>query len=243
MRKLFKTIFRKLGLDINRCDPTKVWFDVADTPHGRRSAILKENSIDLVLDVGAHKGWYSADLRAFGYTGRIISFEPQLVPFQELEKRSCDDPLWKVSRNALGDIDDTVILHVSGSPESSSLLNILPAHTEALTNSKVIGEEEISVSRLDSIFDQYCNPSDRVFLKMDVQGFEKKSSQGLTYAWIGFWASRWKCPSNPCTTGRPFFMSFTMSFWTRGSSWSGRSRLSETRRAASCCSLMRIFIR
>jgi len=178
MRKLFKTIFRKLGLDLNRCDPTKMWLDVADTPHGRRAAILKENSIDLVLDVGAHKGWYSADLRAFGYTGRIISFEPQLAPFQELEKRSCDDPLWEVSRNALGDIDDTAILHVSGSPESSSLLDILPAHTDALTNSKVIGKEEISVSRLDSIFDQYCNPSDRVFLKMDVQGFEKKILAG-----------------------------------------------------------------
>ena len=178
MRTLFKSIFQKLGLDLNRHDSTKVRIDVAETPHGKRAAILKENSIDLVLDVGAHKGWYSADLRAFGYTGRIISFEPQLTPFQELEERSRNDPLWEVSRKALGDVDEPATLHVSGSPESSSLLDILPAHTDALPDSRVIGKEEISVSRLDTVFEQYCNPDNRVFLKMDVQGFEKKILAG-----------------------------------------------------------------
>lgn len=178
MRALFKNSLRSLGLELVRHDPTKVRIDIAETPHAKRAEFLKKSGISLVFDVGAHKGWYSADLRTFGYDGKIVSYEPQALPYKELEARSASDPKWEVIKAALGDKEGTTTLHVSEAPESSSLLDILPTHTDALPESKVIGSEEIPIHTLDNVFGNFANQDDKVFLKLDVQGFEKNVLAG-----------------------------------------------------------------
>ncbi len=40
------------------------------------NSFLKNNSIGLVLDIGANSGQYPLSLRRFGYKNKIISFEP-----------------------------------------------------------------------------------------------------------------------------------------------------------------------
>lgn len=180
MRSIIKALLTTLGLDLVRQDPTKVWVDKVDTPHGRRASFMQSLGIDVALDVGAHKGWYAADLRAFGYGGKIVSFEPQTVPYKELEARATRDPRWTTVQCALGDEDTTTTLHISQEKESSSLLDILPRHVEALPGSEVVGSEEIKVARLDGVLPKYAGSGDKVFLKMDVQGFEKQVLAGAS---------------------------------------------------------------
>ena len=61
---------------------------------------------------------------------------------------------------------------------SSSLLNMLPRHVEAAPDSTVAGQEEISVKQIDSIIDNYLGDKEQVFVKMDVQGFERQIIDG-----------------------------------------------------------------
>ena len=61
----------------------------------RRIKIMRGNNINLVIDVGAHRGTYGNELRNDGYRGRIVSFEPLAGPFNELRKKVEKDSLWE----------------------------------------------------------------------------------------------------------------------------------------------------
>ena len=85
--------------------------------------LLRELEVNVVLDVGANLGQYAQSLRANGYTGRIVSFEPVPHIAEELEKSAAEDPDWQVLRYALGERDETAEIHVAvGQGRLSSLL-------------------------------------------------------------------------------------------------------------------------
>ena len=178
MKNLLKSILSYFGYNLIQKNPSKVWVNKVETPHGRRANFLQHLGIQVVVDVGAHTGWYASDLRAFGYQGKIVSFEPQTVPFKELEERSYNDPDWICVKSALGDSNSIATLNISEEKESSSLLRILPRHVDALPNSGVVGSEQIQIVELDSVIAKYANPKEKVFLKLDVQGFEEKVLKG-----------------------------------------------------------------
>jgi hypothetical protein len=79
---------------------------------------------------------------------------------------------------ALGDVDETRSIHVAGNSQSSSFLEMLPQHLAAAPKSAYVGTEAVTVRRLDGLFDQYCAPRERVFLKIDTQGFEAAVLRG-----------------------------------------------------------------
>jgi len=65
--------------------------------------ILEYLEIDCVLDVGANAGQYGNMLRKqVGYSGRIISFEPNPKAFDQLRKAAAGDDLWHLEKIALG---------------------------------------------------------------------------------------------------------------------------------------------
>jgi FkbM family methyltransferase len=142
--------------------------------------LLERNRIDLVFDVGANVGQYAASLREGGYRGRIVSFEPLTSAFSQLKMNAKADPLWEVVNSGMGDRDERATINIAGNSQSSSLLDMLPAHVKSAPVSAYVGKEEITVSRLDSVFSKYRRPGDRTFLKLDAQGYERKILDGAS---------------------------------------------------------------
>ncbi len=143
--------------------------------------LLRELEVNIVLDVGANLGQYAQSLRANGYRGRIVSFEPVPHIAEVLERRAARDPDWQVLRYALGDCDEKAEIHVGvGQGRLSSLL---PATEFGRSwNPRIDAGRTvlIEVRRLDGLFDEVvagvANP--RVFLKLDTQGFDLKAFAG-----------------------------------------------------------------
>jgi len=139
------------------------------------AAVLKDHRIDLVLDVGANVGQTGQILREIGYRGRIVSFEPLPSAHEKLEERARDDSKWTVApRTAIGDEPGTAIIHESEASDVSSLMDANADMYKAFKRTNVVGDVETPVNTLDAIYDSYATDKDRVYLKVDTQGFEKK---------------------------------------------------------------------
>jgi FkbM family methyltransferase len=141
--------------------------------------LLSRFRIDVVMDVGANCGQYGVMLRRFGYRGRIISFEPLSRPFETLRRRAAMDRLWTVFPYALGDEDAAVTINVSGNhAASSSVLPMLPRHVDACRESGYVDRQEVAQRRLEALWPEVTRPGERVFLKLDVQGYEEAVLRG-----------------------------------------------------------------
>jgi FkbM family methyltransferase len=133
----------------------------------------------VVLDVGANTGQFAEKLRDAGFHGRIVSFEPSTAAHSTLSKRARRDANWVIApRMALGDYDGTTTLNLAGNSASSSVLSMLPSHVNADPKSWYVGSEPVDVRTLDSVSAGLVSANERVFLKLDVQGFEHKVLQG-----------------------------------------------------------------
>ena len=139
---------------------------------GRRMMLMRSYGIDLVLDVGANTGQYAQRLRELGYGGEIVSFEPMREAFDELRRNSERDAAWSVLRLALGDVARQETLHVSANSVSSSLLPMLDEHQRHAPSSRVVGEQTVETVRLDALADWPRWAERRLWLKLDVQGYE-----------------------------------------------------------------------
>lgn len=156
---------RKLGYDFRRYTPENF-------PSLKRVKIIKSENINLALDIGASEGFYGIELRECGYTGRIISFEPLAQSYESLKIRCSKDKKWDCFNVALGDVKKEVEMSVSGHVTSSSLLPMTEAHISAMPPSATISKERIVLRTLDSFLGSEIKHEERIYMKIDVQGFE-----------------------------------------------------------------------
>jgi len=171
-RRELNKILWKIGYDISRFTPST-------HPLARRRQLLRSFAIDTVLDIGANTGQFARELRHdLGYTGRIISFEPQSKIFEALKANAEGDSAWKVYNWAVGEAAGEAEINISVDPLSSSLLGVMPAFLKSAPNAKYVGKEVIQVKPLDSFFSDYCTAENNVYLKIDTQGFESKVLKG-----------------------------------------------------------------
>jgi FkbM family methyltransferase len=171
IRNAGRRLLKQAGYDLVRTDQNPA-------PVARRVRLLRKHGIDVVLDVGANIGQYGWDLRQNGYLGRIVSFEPLSAPYRELIKLARTKPPWATVNVGLGDRSGSAVIHVANNSESSSLLPMLPRHGKADASVRYIGEEQIQMVTLQEIWAEHCQPSNRAFLKIDAQGFERTILQG-----------------------------------------------------------------
>ena len=169
MKELLKNTLKKAGFQIKR---------FPDGDYLRRIKIINDNHINLVFDVGANNGGYALSMREFGYTKKIISFEPLKSAFSELKISAKNDKNWILNNYALGNEDTKSVINIAGNSFSSSILNMLPQHLNSAPESRFISQEEIEIKKLDTIFNSMATANDNVMLKIDTQGYEKNVIDG-----------------------------------------------------------------
>jgi FkbM family methyltransferase len=144
----------------------------------RRKAMVERYGIDLIIDVGANTGVYGKEMRAVGYNGKIISFEPLLDAFQKLSITAVGDGNWEINNFALGAEKAKQLINISANSHSSSILEILDTHTRAEASASYIDKQEIEINTLDSIFNYIYKREKEILLKIDTQGFELNVLKG-----------------------------------------------------------------
>src|SRR6056297_2269773 len=146
----------------------------------RHVKLLQKYNIDVVLDVGGNEGQYAANLIKRGFTGKIVSFEPQPDAFEVLAANTWGLSQWTAEPFALGAEESVMTMNVAGNSQSSSLHPMLATHVDSAPESAYVAQVNVQVKRLDGLFSKYCRPGQRVFLKMDVQGHEHKVIEGAS---------------------------------------------------------------
>lgn len=152
-------------------------FEVRRHPDTRRQMMFAKHRIDLVLDVGAADGGYGSGIRAAGYTGDIVSFEPLSTAFAALGRLVARDPKWEARNLALGAEAGEATINIASNSTSSSILPMLGPHLEAAPSVSYVGEQVVTVSRLDDEVAELA-ATRRTFLKIDTQGFEREVLAG-----------------------------------------------------------------
>jgi FkbM family methyltransferase len=147
-------------------------YDIHKSQDLRATALFSSLGIDLLVDVGANRGQYALSRRTSGYQGDILSFEPLSAAHSQLLALATNDPNWTIAdRMALGDRSGEIEINLAGNSASSSVLPMLDAHLAAAPHSRYIGKEIVPLRRLDDVLESKVDGR-KIFLKLDVQGFE-----------------------------------------------------------------------
>lgn len=164
--------FRRIGLDIRLASEI-------DDFDGRLLASLRHHRVDTVFDIGANEGQFALGLIKRGFAGRLVSFEPMSAAHARLRQLVVKHDNWKLADAlALGSENGEAQINISANSVSSSLLPIEDSHARAEPGSIYIGTEKIRVARLDDIVEDYADSEERLFLKIDTQGFESRVLDG-----------------------------------------------------------------
>jgi FkbM family methyltransferase len=169
---LARQVARRLGYDLR---PLRK----ARAPDAQLAALLAHHGITLVLDVGANLGQHARRLRALGYRGRIVSFEPLAAAHAALTRAAAGDPAWQAApRMAIGAQVAEVEIEVSAETDMSSLRPQSALLRRLSPSSAVRARERVPLRPLDEVALSWLQPADRVLLKIDTQGFEAEVLDG-----------------------------------------------------------------
>ncbi|MEO1020126.1 MAG: FkbM family methyltransferase [Pseudomonadota bacterium] len=176
MIKRVRRLAQRLGYDLS---PLKKARDL----DRQIVAALKANSIDLVVDVGANQGQYAQRLRRAGWAGPILSIEPLQDLNQHLSRRARSDAAWHIAPPlALGDRDGRARLMRSAESDMSSVLEQNALMQRVSPSSAIVGTVDVPLYRFETLELPVENDA-RLFLKLDVQGYEAAVLEGVGARW------------------------------------------------------------
>jgi len=164
MKHLIQRSLKQFGLEIRQ------------TAHNRNLMdFINDRKIDVVVDVGANVGQFGQELRAKGYRGKIVSFEPVSAVFETLAATTAADDNWDVNNCGLGPQCGQAAINVADSSVFSSILPSTRAATVFTETAAVTRTETIEVRTLDDVSPAL---SGNILLKIDTQGFERQVLEG-----------------------------------------------------------------
>lgn len=148
--------------------------------------LFRDLKINLVLDVGGNAGQFARFIRSqVGYAGPMITFEPIPDLAERLRSKARGDPTWTIVEVALGDSTRSDSFNVMESSPLSSMLAPSGDESRRLSaQNRVARRIPIQVQTLDRFFEDqpalahYRN----IYLKLDVQGYERRVLEGATLA-------------------------------------------------------------
>lgn len=174
LSELVRKLANSTGLDIHRHHPEAL-------PIGRLATAIGHHHVGLVLDVGANTGQFAQQLRGAGYTDKILSFEPLSKAHAQLLESAKHDRCWSIAPQvAIGDKEGETEIHIAGNSVSSSVLKMLDSHATAAPASKYVASERVRLATLDTMLRDLRIDSERLFLKIDTQGYEDRVLNGAT---------------------------------------------------------------
>lgn len=138
-------------------------------------AMLKSLRINCVIDAGANEGQYARLIRRLGFTGTILSFEPNVDVFNAMERAFAGDRDWRGFNYALGSSEDQLEFNVF---EHSQISSFLPGSDNV--RSGLVRRIKVPVRRLDAALPEILSDwsGRRLFLKCDTQGFDLEVVKG-----------------------------------------------------------------
>jgi FkbM family methyltransferase len=145
-------------------------------------AVLRSRDINCVIDVGGNRGDFGRQVRALGYTGRIVSFEPSPSTLPTLCAAAARDGQWEVRPIGLSEKPGTGELRLHKGPELDSLLSALPGVVDQIPIIAEVGTAAVTLSTLGSEFPGIVSGLDvpRVLLKSDTQGHDAEVLLGAS---------------------------------------------------------------
>ena len=144
-------------------------------------SFLGEFNADCVLDVGANDGQYGAELRLIGYQGQIISLEPDPQSFEQLAGRSNKDPKWHALNIALRRSAGQAEFNIMAVSMFNSFRKPSTEETgEFAEGNKIVKTVQVETARFADVLPDLRRRYhfDKVFLKMDTQGFDQEVFAG-----------------------------------------------------------------
>jgi FkbM family methyltransferase len=175
-RRVINGVTQPFGVNLVRRGSSWKWFEAEHLDR-----FLRAFAIDCVFDVGANVGQYGLTLRDIGFSGLIISFEPNPAAFAALLEASSSDKKWIAQNIALDETKKTAIFNVMANSEFSSLHEPDHSGTAQFHELNTVSQRiSLETETLDSLFGrlQEHHGFSRPFLKMDTQGHDLKIIRG-----------------------------------------------------------------
>ena len=132
----------------------------------------------VIYDIGANEGFWSEMAQDIFTPKTCLLFEPQPEIYERAVNRAKRfGSTWQVMPVALGDRQETQVLHVTSNQAASSLLPPSRAESARIGEIRSVGEQKVEVLPLDQLVAARGLPAPDL-VKIDVQGFEGRVLAG-----------------------------------------------------------------
>jgi FkbM family methyltransferase len=162
---------------VDSANPEEGWYSLRSTTR----SVLQRQRVNHVIDVGANTGQFGQFMRSI-YSGRMSSFEPVASVFETLSATASTDSAWTPYHLALGSAPGTATINVAPRSNFSSFLQTNEFCVERFGDRSIGTQtESVSVRRLEEVLDEIspAQSDERIYLKMDTQGFDMEVFKGL----------------------------------------------------------------
>jgi FkbM family methyltransferase len=134
---------------------------------------------DSIFDVGANAGVSSEGYINLGLDVEIYSFEPVSHLFKRMELKTQAYTKWKAYQLGVGEKKEKLEINVSGGHGgASSFFNMTEELKGIAPDQEVIRKESVEIITLTDFYKEHALNHERIFLKIDVQGFELNVIKG-----------------------------------------------------------------